>query len=401
MGRKRHITIPRGFAAAGVKCGIKTSGEEDLAILTAEKDVPAAILTTRNQVVGAPITWCRRILPRGHGRLRAIVVNSGNSNVCTGAGGIRDAEAMAARTARALGTSRENVLVASTGVIGHALPMGKIRSGIDAAAARVAKTNDAPVLRAIMTTDTRAKFAVIRSRFGRTAFTVAGIAKGSGMIAPSMATMISLITTDLSVTPTALHKALSAAARVSFNTITIDSDTSTSDIVAAFASGAVGNRAITGRSPDFRKFASVLTNLCCDLARQIVADGEGATKLIEVKVRGARSGTDAELAARSVANSPLFKCAINGADPNWGRIAMALGKSPARIAPEKLTIRIGGVTIFSRGTGRKFDTRRVRKHLAGDEVEIACDLGLGRGQFTALTCDFSREYVTINADYHT
>jgi len=401
MPRKRHITLPAGFRAAGVKCGIKQADVEDLSVLVADKDVAAAILTTQNQVVGAPILWCRRILPTGYGRARGIVVNSGNSNVCTGKAGLRDAEAMAKRAARLLSTQAENILVASTGVIGHRLPMTKVWAGIDAAVASLGKTGDDAVLRGIMTTDTRAKSAVVKGKLGRRGFTIAGIVKGAGMIAPSMATMISLITTDLAVTPGALHKALKMAARTTFNAMTIDSDTSTSDTVALFASGEAGNKAITGRSPGFGKFASAFGKVCMSLARQAVADGEGATKLVDVVVRGARSNVEAETAARAVADSPLFKCAINGSDPNWGRIAAALGKSAARVVADKLTIKIGGITIFSKGTGRTFDLRRVEQHLSEGQVQVVCDLGLGRGSFTAITCDLSREYVTINADYHT
>jgi len=401
MSNAKHLTLPAGFVAGAVHCGIKTTAAEDLAILAGERDCSAAVLTTRNQVVGAPVLWIRRILPRGYGRVRGVVVNSGCSNVCTGPGGLRDAEAMAALTARALGTTKEKVLVASTGIIGHRLPMAKIRAGIAAAAGRLGRDNDAAALRGIMTTDTRAKSAVAVARVGGRDVTVAGVAKGAGMIAPSLATMISLLTTDAAVGPPLLHKALRRAAAGTFNAVTIDSDTSTSDTLVVLASGAAGNRPVREASRDFAALLAALTEVCASLARQIVADGEGATKLVEVAVTGARGDGEAEAAAKSVANSPLFKCAVHGGDPNWGRIAAALGKSAARIVPQRLTIRIGGVTIFRGGTGRKFDLRRVEAHLAGREVRVDCDLGLGKGRFTALTCDLSREYVTINADYHT
>jgi len=401
MPNERHITLPKGFVAAGVKCGIKTSGLEDLSILAAQRRVPAAVLTTRNQVVGAPVTWCRGLLPRGFGRMRAIVVNSGNSNVCTGPGGLRDAREMAERTARVLNAEPETVLVASTGVIGHRLPMAKIRAGIDSAAASLGVGCDAAALRGIMTTDTRRKSAVVKARIGRTEFALAGIAKGVGMIAPSLATMISLITTDLAVAPAGLHSALKAVAGRTFNAVTVDSDTSTSDTVAMFASGAAGNAPLGPGSAGFGKFAAALEDVCGSLARQIVADGEGATKLVEVTVRGARTQADAEIAARSVANSPLFKCAVNGGDPNWGRIAMALGKSAAKVDPARLTVKVGGVTLMAKGLPRKFDLKAVARHLAGKEIRVLCDLGLGEGAYTALTCDLSREYVAINADYRT
>jgi len=387
--------------AAGVSCGIKGSGKEDLSIIAALRSASVAFVTTQNQVIGAPIAWCRRILPRGCGKARGFVINSGNSNTCTGKAGLKDAEAMARLTAERLGTSPQRILVASTGVIGHRLPMAKIRRGIDAAAGRLARGNDAAALRGMMTTDLREKSAVVKTSISGRKVTVAGMAKGSGMIAPSMATMIGVITTDLAVTPAALHRALKDAAKTSFNAITVDSDTSTSDIVAVFASGEAGEKATTSGSRDFEKFAAALRDVCCELARAVVADGEGATKVIRVAVRGARNDAEARIAAKSVANSPLFKCAVHGGDPNWGRIVAALGKSDAKISPEKLTVRIGGVMVFARGTGRRFDIRKVRRHLAGKAVEVDCDLGIGKGRFCAMTCDLSKEYVTINADYHT
>ena len=401
MEKTRHITLPGGFVAAGVACGIKQSGREDLAIVAAERDAAAAIVTTRNQVVGAPVLWCRRVLPRGYGRARAFVINSGCSNVCTGRAGLKDAEAMAARTARHLGTEAAKVLVASTGIIGHRLPMDKIRRGIDEAAAALGRDGDAAVVRAIMTTDTRPKTAVARGRIGRRAVTVAGMAKGAGMIAPSMATLIAVITTDAAAAPSALHKALRSAVATSLNAVTIDSDTSTSDTAAVFASGAAGNRAVTAGGKDFAKFAGLLREVCESLAWSIASDGEGATKVIEIVVRGARSGADAEVAAKSVANSPLLKCAVHGGDPNWGRIVAALGKSAAKVDPSRLSVRLGGVCLFSRGAPRRFDLSAVERHLAGAEVRIDCDLGMGTGRYRALTCDLSRRYVAINADYHT
>ena len=397
----RHITLPDGFTAAGVACGLKQSRAEDLALIAAAGDATAAIVTTSNQVVGAGVLWCRRVLPRGYGKLRGIVINSGCSNVCTGKAGLKDAEAMAAQTAKLLGAATRKILVASTGVIGERLNMTKIRKGISTAAAELGTRNDSAALRAIMTTDTREKSAVVMTTIGGKHVTVAGIVKGAGMIAPSMATMISVITTDAAVTPPALHKALKAAVAVSFNAVTIDSDQSTSDIVAVLASGCAGNKPITARSPLYGKFAAALGEVCSELARAMAADGEGATKLIEVAVTGARNDADAEIAAKAVADSSLVKCAVNGCDPNWGRIVMALGKSAAKVVSEKLTVKICGVTVFSRGMPRKFSAAALSKKLAADEVNISCNLGLGAGSFTALTCDLSTEYITINADYHT
>jgi glutamate N-acetyltransferase/amino-acid N-acetyltransferase len=359
------------------------------------------MVTTRNQVVGAPVLWNRRLLPRGCGHARGIVINSGCSNVCTGKAGLADAEAMARETAKLLGCPPEKVLVASTGIIGRRLPMARIRDGLAAAGKKLGTAHDDAALRGMMTTDTREKSAVVQTHVGGKRITIAGIAKGAGMIAPSMATMISVITTDAAITPTVLHKALRAAVAPTFNAITIDSDTSTSDTVAIFASGEAGNAPLTSRSRDYKKFAAALREVCAALAYAMVADGEGATKVMSIHVRGARSDADAEIAAKAVANSPLVKCAVHGGDPNFGRIAAALGKSAAKVVQDKLTVKIGGVAVLTRGVARKFDLRKVERHMKGGEVEIECDLGVGRGEYTALTCDLSREYVTINAEYHT
>jgi glutamate N-acetyltransferase/amino-acid N-acetyltransferase len=401
MNHARHITLPQGFTAAGITCGIKASGNMDLAVIASDTDASTAIVTTRNQIVGAPIIWCRQILPRGYGKTRGMVINSGVSNVCTAKKGFDDARTMASETARRLGTEPEKIIVASTGVIGQHLPMTKIKRGIAAAVNTLGRRRDSNVTQAIMTTDTRQKSAVVFTTIGGKKVTIAGIAKGSGMIAPSMATMISVITTDAVISPAALNKALKASVATSFNAVTVDSDTSTSDIVAVFASGQAGNANITAASKQYGKFAAALAEVCSELARAIATDGEGATKLIRVNVLGARSDAEAQIAAKSVANSPLFKCAVHGCDPNWGRIAMALGKSEAKVVSEKLTIRIGATLVFSRGTPSKFNAKSVSKYLDANEVEITCDLKLGKGRFTALTCDLSRDYVTINADYHT
>ncbi|MFA6134168.1 MAG: bifunctional glutamate N-acetyltransferase/amino-acid acetyltransferase ArgJ [Phycisphaerae bacterium] len=401
MSKVRHITAPAGFVAAGIKCGIKVSGKEDLAVVACERDAAVAIMTTRNQVFGEPVRYCRDILPKNFGTARAIVINSGCSNVCTGQAGYKDAVKMASATAAELGTTAQKVLVASTGVIGHRLPMDKILKGIPRAVSQLGTGNDSLALRAIMTTDTREKYAVARTTLGGKTVTVGGMVKGAGMIAPSMATMICVLTTDLAASPAVLHKALKQTIDSSLNAVTIDSDTSTSDTAVLLASGAAGNKPLAAGSADFKKFVKALAEVLAQLARAVAADGEGATKLITINVRGARSAAEAEIAAKSVANSPLFKCAVHGGDPNWGRIASALGKSAAKVDPAKLVIRVGGVTIFARGRGLDFDLKKVQQHLKGKDVHVAADLGLGKGSYTAITCDLSREYITINADYHT
>ena len=400
MSAARHITLPRGFIAAGVKAGIKASGREDVAMIIAEAPAAAALMTTSNQVVGAPVLWCRQVLPNGRGTIRGIVINSGNSNVCTGKRGEKDAAAMAAQAAKAVGAKAGEMLVASTGIIGHHLPMAKIRRGIAKAAKALSRRNDSAVVRAIMTTDLKEKTAVVQVRIGGETVTVAGIVKGSGMIAPSMATMIAVITTDATISPTLLGKLFRPAVEASFNAVTVDTDQSTSDTAVVMASGLAG-KPIRAGSADERKFAAALSEVCDALARAMARDGEGATKLIEVRVRRARNAADAKIAAKAVADSPLLKCAVHGGDPNWGRIVMAVGKSAAKVAPEKLSVKIGGVALFRRGAPLKFNVRAVREHLAGDPVIIDVDLGLGAGAFTAYACDLFREYVAINADYST
>lgn len=401
MSVVRHITLPGGFISSGVKAGIKASGKEDVAIIAGVADCSAAVVTTQNQVIGEPVRYVRKTLPKGFGVIRGIVINSGCSNVCTGKAGYRDAVTMAADTASYLGTSTSKILVASTGIIGHRLPMNKVQDGIKEAAKRLSRNNDVQTIRAIMTTDTREKTAVVQGRIGGKTISLGGIVKGAGMIAPSMATMIGVITTDAAIEPAALHAALAKAVGATFNGITVDSDTSTSDTVLVMASGTAGNKTIKASSPEFRKFSGLLSEVCEALARAVIADGEGATKMIDIAVRGARTDAEAAIAAKSVANSPLFKCAVHGGDPNWGRIAAALGKSSAKVDQGKLTIAIGGIKIFAKGTGAKFNLKKVEKHLKGSNVVVECDLGLGKGKFTAVTCDLSHEYVTINADYHT
>lgn len=400
MKNVRHITLPEGFVAAGVKCGIKTSGKEDLAIIVGLQKVSAALLTTTNQVIGEPVRWCRAVLPEGCGSIRGIVINAGVSNVCTGRKGFKDARAMAAQTAGLVGARLEEILVASTGIIGHPLPMGNIRRGIAQAAEQLGRSDDSSVLRAIMTTDTKEKSAVVQVRIGGKKVTVAGMVKGAGMIAPSLATMICVVTTDAQIAPPLLRKLFGPAIGASINAVTVDSDMSTSDTAVILASGASGVKIVAG-SAGQKKFAAALNEVLTSLATSMARDGEGATKLIEISVAGAASDAQARAAAMSVANSPLFKCAVHGGDPNWGRILCALGKSPAKVQAEKTVVKIGGAAVFVRGRPACFDLKKVQSHLQSQTVLIDVNLGLGKGRFRAYTCDLSREYITINADYHT
>ena len=399
MSNIRHITLPGGFVAAGVKCGIKASGNPDLAIIAGAAPVSAAVMTTSNQVVGAPVLWCRKALPRGFGRIRGMVINAGCSNVCTGAEGRKNAAAMAAQAAKGLGATAGEVLVASTGIIGHQLPMAKVRIGIADALGQLGTRLDQTVIRSIMTTDTREKSAVVQVRIGGKCVTLAGIIKGAGMIAPHLATMICVVTTDADIAPTLLNKLWREAVSGTVNAVTVDSDESTSDTAVIMASGASGATVAAGATT--KKFAQALHELLNELAMAMARDGEGATKLVVIRVSGAVNDAQARIAALSVANSPLFKCAVHGGDPNWGRILCALGKSSAKVDQDRATVSLGGVKVFVKGTPQKYDLKAVETHLAGTTVEVDANLALGKGQFTAYTCDFSREYITINADYHT
>lgn len=394
--------IPRvpGFQAAGVSCGIKGAGP-DLALLVSERPATAAGVFTRSTVVGAPVELCRARVRRGTSR--AVVVNSGVSNVAMGARGLRDAESMAAATAKAAGLDAEDVLVASTGVIGEPLPLPKIRRGVQAAAAALRPGGFGDAARAILTTDTVPKLAVRRVRLGARDVTLAGIAKGSGMIEPDMATMLSFLVTDAPVAPGFLRRALREAADATFNRVSVDGESSTSDMVLLLANGVAGGAPLRGPgSPGARVFREGLHAVCEELAQALARDGEGATKLVTVRVEGARSAAAAERAARRIANSMLVKTALFGGDANWGRILQTIGAGRAVLRLERTEIALGGVTVFrhgrSAGPGAR---RRAAARLARDEVEIVVKLGAGRGKARVWTCDLSTDYVRINAEYTT
>jgi glutamate N-acetyltransferase/amino-acid N-acetyltransferase len=404
VGRRRggggEPVVP-GFRFAGVSCGIKKSGALDLALLVSDVPAAAAGVFTRSTVVGAPVALSRVRVARG--RARAIVANSGCSNVGMGARGVRAAEAMAAAAARAAGCAPEEVLVASTGVIGQPLPLARVRAGVRAAGAALAPEGLAAAARAIMTTDTVPKLAVRRARVGGRTVTLAGIAKGSGMIEPDMATLLAFLVTDAAVAPAALRVLLRRACDASFNRLTIDGETSTSDTLLLLANGAAGNRPVaSARGPDAAAFARALEALCVELVRALARDGEGATKLVTVRVRGGRSAAEAERAARRIANSVLVKTALFGGDPNWGRVIQTLGAGRVALDPERAEVRWAGVPVFRRGrSAGPAARRRAGAAMAGREVEIAVDLARGRHQATAWTCDLSYDYVRVNAEYTT
>ncbi len=393
------ITAPVGFRAAGVACGIKASGDLDVGVLVADDVCAAAAVFTRNRFCGAPIVVGHEHLRRG--RLRALVVNSGCSNVATGRRGIADARQMCRQVAERIGAPAWQVLPSSTGLIGAFLPMDKVTRGIDAAVASLSSSAQAGerFSRAIMTTDLKPKQACERFRAGRTRITIAGCCKGSGMIAPNMATMLAFLTTDAKLPPRVLKRQLAAAVEPTFNRVTVDECQSTSDTVAIMAGGAAGSVASSAHA---RSFASALRAVCESLAYQIVADGEGATRVLEVCVRGARSPADAHDAARSVAVSPLVKTAVHGGDPNWGRIVQALGATRVNYRPEQVKIRLGKALLFAGGEpARTLNKSRLSRLMLQPHVTIDIDLAAGRFSDRVLTCDLSREYVTINADYST
>lgn len=393
------ITAPAGFLASGVAAGIKRSGRPDVAIISAERSVPASAVFTRNTMAAAPVLLSRRHIAAG--TARAVVINAGNANACTGARGEDDAAAMALAAAEALGCSTAEVLVSSTGVIGVPMPTGAVLAGVGAAAAALDPDGGGAAAEAIMTTDTFAKTVALTVGCQGRSFTVGGMAKGSGMIRPDMATMLAFLTTDAPLTSEACDAALRAAVNLTFNRITVDSDTSTNDMCSLMASGAEGGEAIGSGSPCFAAVAAALHEVCERLAKMVARDGEGATKLVTVDVRGAASDTDAEAVAFAIADSPLVKTAIFGGDANWGRVAMAVGKSGARVDPHRLDISFAGIPTCEAGAGLRFDEDEAARALARPEVAVEVDLHLGEAAATVWTCDLTYEYVRINGDYRT
>lgn len=393
------ICAPKGFKAAGVKTGIKSQVKEDVGVICAERTASAAGMYTLNKMCAAPV-----IVTKGHlanGFARAIVINSGCANACTGDQGLQDAKAMAAETAKALNVEPEDIAVASTGVIGSFLPMGKVIAGIHQACETLSMHGHDSTMRAIMTTDTFVKEIAIEFLLGEQNVRIGAMAKGAGMIEPNMATMLSFITTDAAIQPGLLQKALHKAVARSFHAITIDGDTSTNDMVIILADGLAGNAEITQEDESFATFSAALEHVCIYLAKLIVRDGEGATKFLEITVQGAKDFADAQLAAKSIANSPLVKTAFFGQDPNWGRIVAAAGYSGAELAQSKVDLWIGSHKIVAGGKGTGFAGDELEKVMAAKDIAIVIDLGVGSASATVWTCDFSYEYVRINGEYTT
>lgn len=400
------ITSVKGFRAAALHCGIKTTRKPDLAVLASDVPAVAAAVFTTNKIVGAPVIVGRRHI-RSH-MLRACVINAGCANVCTGERGLADAFEMCKLTAGGLVREGEElpisqILPSSTGVIGHFLPMDKIRAGIPKVVAQLNDSAEAgeAFAQGILTTDLVKKTARTTLTLGGKRITLAGCCKGSGMIAPNMATMLAYVATDAAIDARPLQAMLKQIADRTFNCVTVDQHTSTSDTLAVLANGLAGNRRIRGGG-DAAAFADALEEVCDSLAMQIARDGEGATKLVRVFVTGARSAGDAKRAAEAIANSALVKTAIHGSDPNWGRFVSAAGYSGAAMDADRCICKVGTLTVFRNGRPAAVNLKQVQAVMRRDEVDITVDLGAGgKAAHRMYTCDLSREYIRINADYHT
>jgi glutamate N-acetyltransferase/amino-acid N-acetyltransferase len=392
------ITAPLGFLAAGMHAGIKKPSIPDLALIASMHDGPIAGVLTRNRVAAAPVVLTRRHLARGIGR--AIIVNSGNANACTGRRGLADALETARLVARSLRTDVRKVFVGSTGVIGQFLPMDRLRPGIPRLVGRLRRTGGRDAARAILTTDKRVKEIALQARIGGRVVTVGGMAKGSGMIHPDMATMLAYVTTDAAITTGALRTALRQAVAPSFNCISVDGDTSTNDTVLCLANGRAGNPLLRAGSRDLAVFQELLDQVCRSLALQVCRDGEGVTKVVRILVTGARSEAEARLAARAIGTSCLVKTALFGEDANWGRIMAAIGRSGANIRPERIGLAFDGVPIVKKGASLGPSAeRRIAPIARRREFTITADLGSGQSTAQIWTTDLSYEYVKINASY--
>jgi glutamate N-acetyltransferase / amino-acid N-acetyltransferase len=400
------LATPRGFRTAAVAAGIKkfvAGGERPLDLALIFSDAPettAAGVFTTNIVAAAPVILSRQHLERGRGRARAIVANAGNANACTGARGLRTARETARTAARLLRLPPNQVLVASTGVIGAPLRLELIVKQLPALAHGLSRDHGDAVARAIMTTDTFPKSSVLAAELDGKPVQLAGVAKGAGMIHPRMATMLSFITTDAAVAAPELHGMLRAAVDASFNRLTVDGDRSTNDTVVALASGLSGVKVRAGTRTAAR-FLAGLTELCQALTKMIARDGEGASKLVTVEVRGARTTADADRIARAIANSPLVKTAVAGSDPNWGRIICAAGYSGAKFDPSRVDIRVDDLVLCRRGLDAGFDEAAAKRALDRKELTLELDLHQGKASARIWTCDLTHDYISINASYRT
>ncbi len=388
------VTAAKGFKATGVACGLKANGALDLALIMSDSECACAGMFTTNRVQAAPVLHDREVLAKNRTSIRALVANSGCANACTGDAGLADTRATAEATAQVIGCRAEQVLVLSTGVIGQRLKMDELRAGIAQAATRLDYAGGADASRAIMTTDTRPKVSAI----SHLPYTIGGMAKGSGMIHPNMATMLAVVTTDAMVAVERLDRALHVAVNQSFNRISVDGDMSTNDTILILANGASDFEIGEKENGDF---TDALTHVATDLAKQLARDGEGATKFVEISITGARDETDAARVAKAIANSPLVKTALYGGDANWGRVVAAAGYSGVAVEPSRMKLWFGDVNVFAHGTPTDFDEADSTRSIAGKDVFIRLDLGLGSASTTVWTCDLSHDYVTINGKYRT
>lgn len=408
---KLHLLSPRGFRAAGVSAGIKSRGKRDVGLLWCDQPATAAAVFTTNRVFAAPVKVGREHITDG--KLHGVIVNAGNANACTGRQGEKDARRMCELTAAVMNCDAKRVLPSSTGIIGRLLPMEKITTGIHAAAAALgdSEQHSLDFMDAILTTDIRRKSAAAQVKIGRDIVRLAGVCKGSGMIGPRMstsskpqtaplhATMLAYLTTDAVAPASVLRKLLQQASDGSFNAVTVDDHASTNDTACLLASGLSGVKIDSPAA--LGKFSAALNEVSQSLAYQIAADGEGATKVVKVVVTGATTPAAARAMARTIANSPLVKCAMHGNDPNWGRIVSAAGYAGVPFDPEKATLKLQGTTVFKAGQPVRFDVGKVSEALKATEVVAELSCRLGQAGATVWTCDLSKEYVTINADYHT
>jgi glutamate N-acetyltransferase/amino-acid N-acetyltransferase len=388
-----------GVRLATRACEIHYKARSDVCLIELAAGTSAAGVFTRSLTAGAPVEWCRKAL-KGR-RARAVVINSGNANAFTGAVGLQSVAKTVAATARNFRCPKNEVFIASTGVIGEALPDERLIGALGALKRDLAPESWAVAAGAIMTTDTFPKGATRQAEIGGRTVTLNGIAKGSGMIAPDMATMLAFVFTDAKIPARTLQDLLEPAADLSFNSITVDGDTSTSDTLMAFATGQAKHRRVAGaKDPALKGFRAALEDLLRDLAQQVVRDGEGAQKFVTIEVAGAASKRAARRIGLAIGNSPLVKTAIAGEDANWGRIVMAVGKSGEKADRDRLSIAIGGVEVAHQGlVVPGYDEAPVAAHMKGREIEIAVDVGVGRGRATIWTCDLTHGYISINADY--
>ncbi len=401
------VTAPEGFKASGIRVGIKKTGDKkDLALIWSQERCTAAACYTRNKVIGQPLVVTKEHLADGHAQ--AVIVNSGNANTCTGEAGIIAAKRMAALVAERLPVKPEDVVVASTGVIGVQLDVSPIEAGMEALVAALSKAGSIDAREAILTTDTMKKELAVSVELGGKTVTIGAMAKGSGMIHPNMATMLGFVTTDCAISSGLLQEALSESVRRTYNRVSVDGDTSTNDMVVLLANGMAGNAPIEERGADYRAFAEALDYVDTQMAKMIARDGEGATKLVECVVTGAASEEAAEALAKSVITSSLVKTALFGSDANWGRVLCALGYAPSAFDPNKVRLAFesprGYLEVCVDGAGIPFSEEKAKLVLGAQEVTILVDLGgrpEGGGQATAWGCDLSYEYVRINGDYRT